>query len=42
MSIYNIIAVAMVGVCTGIFNGLIAKTGYTAPTVINGVTTAVE
>ena len=42
MSIYNIIAVAMVGVCTGIFNGLIAKTGYIAPTVINGVTTAVE
>ena len=42
MSIYNIIAVAMVGVCTGIFNGLIAKAGYIAPTVINGVTTAVE
>ena len=42
MSIYNIIAVAMVGVCTGIFNGLIAKVGYIAPTVINGVTTAVE
>lgn len=42
MSIYNIIAVAMVGVCTGIFNGLITKAGYIAPTVINGVTTAVE
>ena len=42
MSIYNIIAVAMVGVCTGAFNGLIAKAGYIAPTVINGVTTAVE
>ena len=42
MSIYNIIAVAMVGVCTGIFNGLITKAGYIAPTVINGVTTAAE
>jgi len=31
MSVYNIIAVAMVGVCTGIFNGLLAKSGYTAP-----------
>lgn len=31
MSIYNIIAVAMVGICTGVFNGLLAKAGYTAP-----------
>lgn len=39
MSVYNIIAVAMVGICTGVFNGLLAKTGYTAPEIINGVTT---
>lgn len=42
MSIYNIIAVAMVGICTGIFNGLIAKAGYVAPEIINGVTVAAE
>ena len=42
MSVYNIIAVAMVGICTGVFNGLLAKTGYTAPEIINGVTTAAE
>lgn len=42
MSIYNIIAVALVGVCTGIFNGLIAKSGYVAPSIIDGVTVAVE
>ena len=31
MSIYNTIAVAMVGICTGIFNGLLAASGYVAP-----------
>ena len=31
MSIYNIIAVAMVGIMTGVFNLLLAKTGYLAP-----------
>ena len=31
MSIYNTIAVAMVGVCTGIFNGMLAASGYVAP-----------
>jgi GPH family glycoside/pentoside/hexuronide:cation symporter len=31
MSIYNVIAVAMVGICTGIFNGLLAGAGYVAP-----------
>lgn len=31
MSVYNIIAVAMVGICTGIFNGLLAKAGYVKP-----------
>lgn len=42
MSVYNIISVAMVGVCTGIFNGLLAQTGYVAPEVVNGVTVAAE
>ena len=41
MSVYNIIAVAMVGVCTGIFNGWLAGAGYVAPEVVNGVTAAV-
>jgi len=31
MSIYNIIAVAMVGIAQGIFNGLLANAGYAAP-----------
>ncbi len=33
MSIYNIIAVAGVGVCTGIFNLLLASSGYVAPSL---------
>lgn len=40
MSVYNIIAVAMVGICTGIFNGLLSAAGYAAPDLVNGVTTA--
>ena len=31
MSVYNIIAVAMVGICTGIFNGLLSGAGYAQP-----------
>lgn len=31
MSVYNTINVAMVGICTGVFNGLLAGTGYVAP-----------
>jgi GPH family glycoside/pentoside/hexuronide:cation symporter len=31
MSIYNIIACAMIGIVTGIFNGLLANAGYIAP-----------
>ena len=31
MSIYNIIAVAMVGIMTGVFNALLAGAGYIAP-----------
>ena len=42
MSVYNIIACALIGICTGIFNGLIASAGYVAPSVVDGVTVAVE
>lgn len=31
MSVYNIIAVSSIGICTGIFNMMLAKTGYIAP-----------
>lgn len=31
MSVYNIIAVAMVGIMTGVFNWMLAKAGYLAP-----------
>lgn len=33
MSIYNIIAVASVGICTGIFNFMLAQAGYIAPSI---------
>ena len=34
MSIYSIITVAMVGICTGLFNLFLSKTGYIAPTTL--------
>lgn len=40
MSIYNIIAVSMGGICTGIFNGWLAGAGYVAPEIVNGQTVA--
>ena len=33
MSIYNIIAVALVGICTGLFNMMLAHSGYIAPSI---------
>lgn len=42
MSVYNIIAVSSVGICTGIFNLMLAKSGYVAPDIVNGITVAVE
>ncbi len=42
MSIYNIIAVSSVGIVTGIFNMLLAKAGYIAPSLIDGVTVAAQ
>lgn len=41
MSIYNIIAVTSVGIVTGLFNMLLSKSGYVAPSFINGETVAV-
>ena len=40
MSIYNIIAVAMVGIMTGVFNWMLAKAGYLAPFTANSVSDA--
>jgi GPH family glycoside/pentoside/hexuronide:cation symporter len=40
MSVYNIIAVAMVGICTGIFNGMLSGAGYVPPEIVEGVTVA--
>ena len=34
MSIYSIITVAMVGVCTGLFNLFLSNSGYVAPTTL--------
>ena len=40
MSIYNIIAVAMVGIMTGVFNWMLAKAGYLAPFAANDLSEA--
>jgi hypothetical protein len=40
MSIYNIIAVAIVGVATSAFNAMLSSSGYIAPDLIDGVTVA--
>ena len=40
MSIYNIIAVAMVGIMTGVFNWMLAKAGYLAPFTAGSVAEA--
>lgn len=37
MSIYSIITVATTGICSGVFNFLLAKAGYVAPIFENGV-----
>lgn len=42
MSIYNILAVASVGIVTGIFNLFLAKSGYVAPSIVDGVTVAAQ
>jgi GPH family glycoside/pentoside/hexuronide:cation symporter len=40
MSIYSIITIAITGICSGIYNFMLAKTGYVAPAFENGVTIA--
>ncbi|MBP5224521.1 MAG: MFS transporter [Lachnospiraceae bacterium] len=40
MSVYNIIAVAMVGIMTGVFNWLLASSGYLAPFTAGSVSEA--
>ena len=40
MSIYNIIAVAMVGIVTGIFNWLLSAAGYIAPVSVKSLSEA--
>lgn len=42
MSVYNIIAVAIVGVATSVFNAMLASAGYVAPELVDGVTVAYE
>ena len=42
MSVYNIIAVAIVGVGTSVFNALLSGAGYIAPELVDGVTVAAE
>lgn len=39
-SVLTIITTVSVGICSGIFNLLLAKTGYIAPELVNGVTVA--
>ena len=40
MSIYNIIAVAMVGIMTGVFNWMLARAGYLAPITAGSISEA--
>lgn len=40
MSIYNIIACAILGVSTAVFNALLSNSGYVAPELVDGVTKA--
>lgn len=40
MSVYNIIAVAIIGVATSIFNAMLSASGYVAPSIVDGQTVA--
>ena len=42
MSVYNIIAVAMIGIVTGVFNWMLAKAGYIAPITAGSVSAATD
>ncbi|MCM1345279.1 MAG: MFS transporter [Lachnospiraceae bacterium] len=40
MSVYSIIITIMVGLCTSVFNLILSRTGYVAPSLVDGVTVA--
>lgn len=40
MSVYSIILTVSSGICTSVFNLILAKTGYVAPELIDGITVA--
>mgnify|MGYP000021298200 CR=1 FL=1 len=42
MSVYSIILTVATGICTSVFNLILGMTGYQAPTLLNGVTTAAQ
>lgn len=42
MSIISIITVALTGICTGVFNGMLSASGYLAPEFVDGVCTTVQ
>lgn len=42
MSVYSIIITVMAGLCTSVFNLILSRTGYIAPSMVNGITVAAE
>ena len=42
MSVYSIILTIMTGICTSVFNLVLARTGYIAPELVDGVTVAAQ
>lgn len=42
MSVYSIIATITTGICTSVFNLILARTGYVAPSLVDGVTVATQ
>ena len=42
MSVYNIIAVAIIGVATSVFNAMLSSSGYVAPKEVNGTIIATQ
>ncbi len=42
MSVYNILATAIIGIATAVFNAMLSYSGYVAPEIVDGVTKAYE
>ncbi|MCM1060298.1 MAG: MFS transporter [Eubacterium sp.] len=42
MSVYSIIITIMSGLCTSVFNLILSRTGYVAPSLVDGVTIAAD